>query len=186
MSQQGNKAAAIAHNKAEVERLATDISNGLLKNIRDQFVFQDINFTGDLSASFETIKQEDGFHAVVTKNSYAVPVDVGMPAGTEVNFDALYNWVVGKLGIEEGDTAREVTFKIRQKILAKGIKPKRYMKKAIKKFIGQHGGRVVGKPSSSASKRSGGILKLIRKVNRKLKKVDKVLKQVGKIRKGKI
>lgn len=184
MSQQFTKNDAVAHNKAEVERLAISISNGLNDSIKDQFVFQDINFTGDLSASFIVIKQEDGFYAVVTKNAYAVPVDVGMPAGTAVNFDALYNWVVGKLGISEGDEAREVTFKIRQKILAKGIRAKRYMKKAIKSFSGKYGGKSA--PRISKPRKSGGILKHIRKINRKLRKVNKVLKVVNKIRKGKI
>ena len=58
-------------------------------------------------------------------------VEFGLPPGHTVPYGALLKWVKGKLGISDPELAKTVTFKIRNKILKKGIKPKRFMKKAI-------------------------------------------------------
>lgn len=125
-------------NLLEIYRLSNDIADELNGNIKKVLVTQDINFTGNLSSSFHK-DDVGGFVAVVSKNPYALPVDRGMPKGTVVNFDALLKWVEGKLGITDEAEAREVTFKIRNKIISTGIKPTRFIKKAVSIFINKHG-----------------------------------------------
>ena len=115
---------------SEIFRLTTDIQDDLTHNMRLQLVFDDINFTGALSKSIN--QSHDGrFHTIEVTSPYAKFVEYGMPPGHKVSYWALFKWVQGKLLISDKKEARDVTFKIRSKILGEGIKPKRFMKKAI-------------------------------------------------------
>ena len=114
----------------EMDRLTTDIQNEVIENAKMQLVYQDINFTGDLSASIKA--GTDGEHKTVEVTSpYAIPVEYGLAPGQHVSFDKLLIWVEKKLGIEDKVVAKGVAFKIRSKILARGIVPKRFLRKAI-------------------------------------------------------
>lgn len=168
----------IDENQAEVERLSTDVQEGIHEEIKKQLVFDDKNFTGDLSKSFVKITEDNGFKAVVTSNPYAVPVDKGMPPGVNVNFDRLYIWVQGKLGISDPDEARSVTFKIRQKILANGIPASRFVKKAIKRFIGKHG--ALSTTRRTPRKKTHRLTKIIRKIERMTRRAVKMSRKASK------
>jgi hypothetical protein len=172
-----------SNNEQEIERLNKDIQEGIIKNIHQQLVDDDINFTGDLSNSFEA--GMDGiFHTVESNNKYAGLVEFGMPAGMYVDWYALRIWVEGKLGIQEGDGLTQVTWKIYHKIKGNGIAPKRFFKKSILKFKGEFGKRNAprgsrgSRSSSSFSKRSTKALKTLKKINRAFKKVIKSVKPI--------
>lgn len=175
-------------NQLEIERLSLDIQGKLIREIQKNLLVDDINFTGNLSASFHGGVSEEGFKTVETNNPYAVPVDRGMPPGTIVNFEGLKKWVKGKLGITDETEASDVTFKIRNKILAKGIQPTRFIKKSIKGIIAKHGAiRIVGmkKAKHKKSRMERFLSKAVRTtrtINKLLRKIDKTL---GKIRKYK-
>lgn len=161
---------AHAENLAEIYRLSNDIADELNGNIKKILVTEDINFTGDLSSSFHK-DDVGGFVALVSKNPYALPVDRGMPKGTIVNFDALLKWVKGKLGIVDEKEAREVTFKIRNKIITKGIAPTRFIKKAINMFTMKYGALTPSRTDTP---------KITKKKHRTLAKIGKALKKAYK------
>lgn len=163
-----------AENENEIRRLNEDIQDELFTRIKQQLVFDDINFTGNLSSSFVKSINNDGFFTIHTNNPYSHFVEFGLPPGNEVNFDALKRWVIEKLGIHDEDDAREITFRIRQKIITKGIAPKRFMKRAIKAFIGKHS------PAKLITKRNkiGKLEKILRRVNRNLRKFNRIMRGV--------
>ena len=116
--------------QSEIDRLVRDIQNDVMENIQRQLVIDDINFTGKLSHSVRT--GHDGrFKTVEVASPYGMAVEFGLPAGHLISFSALFDWVKGKLKISDDDEAIAVTAKIQQKILDKGIKPRRFLKKAI-------------------------------------------------------
>lgn len=173
--------AIIDSNLSEINRLSNDLAEDLLDGVHKVLLLEDINFSGNLSASFEHVKDADNTHMVATNNPYAEIVDQGMPPGNRVNFDYLYNWVVKKLGITDKDDAREVTFKIQNKILSKGIAPTRFIKKSMYRVIGLRGIVPVKKTrikQSRLTKALKRINKYVRKFNRGLRKINKVLKPV--------
>lgn len=183
MSESINTNPEHSHNEQEIERLNKDIQDGIIKNIHQQLVDDDINFTGDLSNSFEA--GMDGiFHTVESKNKYAGLVEFGMPAGMIVDWHALRIWVEGKLGIPEGDGLTQVTWNIYHKIRDNGIAPKRFFKKSILKFVGQFGkrnaprGSRTRKSSSSFGKKMSKALKTLKKINRAFKKVIRSAKPI--------
>lgn len=169
----------IAHeeNLAEINRLSNDIADELKKNIQTVLSVEDISFTGKLSKSFKKI--DDGvFVAIVSDSPYALPVDRGMPKGTVINFDALLNWVKNKLQISDEAEARDVTFKIRNKIISTGIRPTRFIKKAVNMFIMKHGVITPSQRRSSSKKKHktlAKIYKVLKKVYRTTKKTAKFL-----------
>ena len=176
-------------NEEEFERMNNDIQEEIIRNIQKQLVDQDINFTGDLSGSFKT--GMDGiFHTVESDSPYAGFVENGMPSGRAVNFSALRIWVEGKLGITEGDELDIVTWKIFHKIQSVGISPKKFMKKAIKKFIGEHGKHnVSGGGNVGTKKKKGGFfskaLKTLKKAGKTFKKINRTINSAVKpIKKG--
>lgn len=174
---------AIIYNASEVERLGNNICDEMLRLIRKQLADDDIDFTGDLSQSFH--RSWDGtFKTVESNNPYGYFVENGLPAGTKVNFSALRIWVERKLGIHEGDELSFITWNIYRKIINKGISPKRFMKKAIKQFIGKHGKITVRMSKSNRSKPSGfgkllkRVVKIIKKIIRNVKSLVKSVKSV--------
>ncbi len=140
----------------EIEKLTIDIQNDMIENVKHQLVIDDINFTGGLSASVRAGQQGD-FKTVEIDSPYAYHVEFGLPPGQKVSFDALLKWVQEKLGVSNKKEAKNVTYKIRSKILAKGIKPTRFFKKAIlrlgryNKLVGNKG--LTGTRKISRSKR---------------------------------
>lgn len=165
-----------AENLAEIRRLSNDIADEINSNIKKVLVTEDINFTGELSKSFHKVNSDD-FVYLISNNPYAIPVDRGMPKGTVVNFDALLNWVKIKLGVEDEDQARDVTFRIRNKIISKGIAPTRFIKKAVNMFIMKYG---VLTPSVRRARVSKKKHKTLTKVIKTLKKVYKATKKTAK------
>lgn len=157
-------------NLAEIHRLSNAVADEINNNIKKVLNVEDINFTGELSKSFQK-RESDGFVVLASDSPYALPVDRGMPKGTVVNFDALLKWVKGKLGITDEKEAREVTFKIRNKIISTGIKPTRFIKKAVNMFIMKHG---VLSPSKT------GTPKVTKKKHKTLAKIGKALKKTYK------
>lgn len=176
---------AIKHNQSERERLSKDITTEMKRLIKKQLADDDINFTEDLSNSFELGIDDNGFATVQSPNRYAGLVDAGTPAGTRVNFDALRYWVENKLGVSP-DESTNVTFKIYQKIISTGIQPKRYMKKAIKIFIGKYGKVSVHNKITNRRKKSrlqkvlGKIFKHIKAVSKALKDINRTVKKITK------
>tara|TARA_R110000824_G_scaffold384702_1_gene578785 strand:- start:65 stop:733 length:669 start_codon:yes stop_codon:yes gene_type:complete len=179
-------------NQYERFRMQKDLGESLIKNIKKVLRTEDINFTQDLSNSFEFVmhispsEPNVGTASVVTSNPYANLVDKGMKPGVTVSFDALYDWVRIKIGLEEPELT-PITWKILHKIRNKGIKPTRFAKKAIKMTIGKHGIPNIKKRSSTSKKKYGKFMKKLVKFANKIKKVIKkmkrILKKIVKLRK---
>src|SRR5690348_12981582 len=162
--------------------MCNNIADGVMNNIHKVLKDEDINFTGNLDRSFyKTV--ENGFVVVKSTSPYAVPVDRGMPAGTIVNFEALFKWVQGKLGISDPKEAMDVTIKIRNKIITKGIKPTRFVKKAIKMFIAKHGyirPQINKSKTTKSSRFIKKVLKYVKKANKIIKKMNRALAKTSK------
>ena len=179
-------------NQYERFRMQKDLGEDLIMNIKKVLRDEDINFTQDLSNSFELVmhtspsEPDAGTTSVVTSNPYANLVDKGMKPGVTVNFDALYDWVRIKIGLEEPELT-DVTWAILHKIRNKGIAPTRFAKKAIKMTIGKHGIPNIKKRSSTSKKKYGKFMKKLVKFANKIKKVIKkmkrILKKIVKLRK---
>jgi len=184
-------------NQYERFRMQKDIGVELIKNIKKVLRNEDINFTDDLSNSFELVMMTSateanvGTTSVATSNPYANLVDKGMRAGKWVNYDALYDWVSTKLwartGLDEKYFA-DVTWKIMRKIKNEGIDPTHFAKKAIKMVIGKHGVAGTKRNYKSKSKnKSGKYMKKLKKfaknVKKTIKKMKRVIKKIVKIRK---
>ena len=182
---------SVTDNQYERFRMQKDIGVELIKNIKKVLRDEDINFTQDLSNSF-VFEVKTGFpsetnvgtSSVLTNNPYANLVDKGMRPGNWVNFDALYDWVRIKIGLEEPELT-PVTWKIIKKIQNKGIDPTHFAKKAIKMVIGKHGiagtKRKYNNKSKSTSKSTSKFSKIKTKINKVGKKVNKTAKKVNKI-----
>jgi|TARA_R110000772_G_scaffold27465_1_gene69855 hypothetical protein len=182
----------VSENQYERFRMQKDLGVALITNIKKVLKTEGINFTEDLSNSFELVMNiKSGTSAVETSNPYANLVDKGMKPGVSVNFDALYDWVRIKIGLEEPELT-DVTWKILHKIRNKGIDPTHFAKKAIKKVIGKHGlagthRRKYKKKttiSGQLADKRGRFAKMISKVkanvSKSAKKINKVLKKVRK------
>lgn len=167
-----NSNTAKIDNQKEVARLISDIQDAIIKRIQQQLKEDDINFTGDLSDSF--VKGKEGnFQTVETNNNYAGFIEFGMPSGQAIDFNALRIWVEGKLGIPEGDELTATTWAIYKAISENGIRPRRFMKKAIRKFIGLYGTTSI-KSSKKGNKR-GKELSFGAKVKKAVRNVKKLI-----------
>jgi hypothetical protein len=179
-------------NQYERFRMQKDVGEDLIMNIKKILRDEDINFTQDLSNSFELVmhtspsEPDAGTTSVVTSNPYANLVDKGMKPGVSVNFDALYDWVRIKIGLEEPELT-PVTWSILHKIRNKGIAPTRFAKKAIKMTIGKHGIPNVKKRFSTNKKKRGTfmkkLIKFVKKVKKVIKKMKRIVNKVVKLRK---
>ena len=182
----------VSENQYERFRMQKDLGVALITNIKKILKTEGINFTQDLSNSFELVMNiKSGTSAVETSNPYANLVDKGMKPGVSVNFDALYDWVRIKIGLEEPELT-EVTWKILHKIRNKGIDPTHFAKKAIKKVIGKHGlagthrrkykkkTTISGKLADKRGKYAKAFSYAKAKVSKAAKKINKVLKKVRK------
>jgi hypothetical protein len=178
-----SKHAAIQSNLAEIDRLTRDIQNEMVDIIQKTIIEDDIEFTGDLRKS-ATKGVENGFKTITMDNPYAGFVEWGLLPGTRPNFDALRNWVEHKLGITDEDELNIATIKISNKIFTKGIAPKRFMKKSIRKFISKYGYRQVRTPKTSAGS-SGKFLRIVSKINKNLRKINKYVSKGSRIMRGK-
>jgi len=169
-----NNGYLIEYNRAEMDRLMEEIQEDVIKKTRQQLDIDDINFTSELSRSVEA-KKIGNQYWVVIKSPYAKFVEFGTPAGKNVNFDALRNWVEGKLGVPK-DESDIVTMRIMNKIRTKGIKPKRFFKKAIKAVISRR-----GILRSAGAKRSiGRVEKFLNRGVKVSKKINKTSKRIAK------
>lgn len=171
----------IHENEYEILRFQKDIGSALIENIKKVLREDDIDFTGDLSASFSLVML-GGKAWVESNNKYAGLVDRGMNPGKFVNFDALKDWVRIKLNISDEPELTSVTWKILKKIQSKGIAPKRYAKKAIKMVIGKHGVPNIKRKSGSSKSKPNKHGKRMKKVIKTLKSINKIIKKIN--RKG--
>ena len=181
----------VSENQYERFRMQKDLGVALITNIKKILKTEGINFTQDLSNSFELVMNiKSGTSAVETSNPYANLVDKGMKPGVSVNFDALYDWVRVKIGLEEPELT-EVTWEILHKIRNKGIDPTHFAKKAIKKVIGKHGlagthrrkykkktTTISGKLADKRGKYAKAFSSAKAKVSKAAKKINKILKKV--------
>jgi len=165
----------VPDNEYEILRFQKDVGAEIINNIRNILRDEDINFTGDLATSFSLVLMY-GKAWVETDNRYASLVDKGLKPGTYVNYDAIKDWVKVKLGFEEPELS-EVTWKIVRKIRSVGIPPKRYVKKALKQVIGEHGVISAKRVSGAKSKSKGS--KTLNKIAKVLKKINKILKKIS-------
>jgi len=180
--------------KAELDRLVNDIAEDVISHIQFGLSDDDINFTGDLS---DSIRHEEisGYETIIIDNPYAGFVEYGLPAqggivggGMALNIDQLRSWVFHKLGITDEAENLSVTWKIAKKIQNEGIKPKRFVKKALKRLIAKKG--VPNKKRIKKAKANVGFfskmkkklkkMKILQKIKKATKKVDKMYKQVRK------
>lgn len=180
-------------NQYERFRMQKDIGVELIKNIKKVLRTEDINFTQDLSNSFElimmtsAIEPDVGTTSVATNNPYANLVDKGMKPGVSPNFDAIYDWVRIKIGLEEPELT-PVTWSIIHKIRNKGIEPTHFAKKAIKMVIGKHGVAGTKRNYKSKSKKKHGsfmkkLTKFAKNAKKAIKKMKRIIKKIVKIRK---
>ena len=180
--QQGNTDYILDENTVEIDKMKVDMSKKIIHNLKKTIGDEDINFTGKLTDSIHRVKM-DGVHMVLIDSPYAHIVNWGLAPGTYVNFDALRIWVEGKLGVPSSES-QNVTGLIMRKIYTQGIKPKFFVKKALKKLIGKHG--VVSLTRVSVKKRSKWgrrLNKANKSVNKALKKINKSIKKANKIAK---
>tara|TARA_B110001454_G_scaffold129539_1_gene120772 strand:- start:88 stop:750 length:663 start_codon:yes stop_codon:yes gene_type:complete len=197
MSAVTNSTVSTTENQYERFRMQKDLGVELIKNIKKVLRNEDINFTEDLSNSFELVMMTSatepnvGTTSVATSNPYANLVDKGMRAGKWVNYDALYDWVSTKLwartGLDEKYFA-DVTWKIMRKIKNEGIDPTHFAKKAIKMVIGKHGVAGTKRNYKSKSKNKTGknmkkLKKFAKNIKKAIKKMKRVIKKIVKIRK---
>ena len=178
--QQGNTDYILDENTVEIGKMKVDMSKKIIHNLKKTIGDEDINFTGKLTDSIHRVKM-DGVHMVLIDSPYAHIVNWGLAPGTYVNFDALRIWVEGKLGVPS-DQSENVTWLIMKKIERQGIKPKFFVKKALKKLIGKHG--VVSLTRVSVKKRSKWgrrLNKANKSVNKALTKINKNIKKANKI-----
>ena len=175
----------LAVNESEMANFKDNIRDKVIHNLKKVLGDGDINFTGDLTKSIHK-ETASGIHFVYIDSPYAGLVDKGMSPGTWVNFDKLHAWVEGKLKILDNVTnpsgksyytgeATDVTWRILYKIQRDGIKPTFFVKKALKKVIGQFGQANLRR--SSGGNKQG---KWAKKLKRGLKKAGKILKKVSK------
>ena len=141
-----------------------------------------------LRAVEEAIKgAETQVHMVLIDSPYAHIVNWGLAPGTFVNFDALRIWVEGKLGVPSSES-QNVTGLIMRKIYTEGIKPKFFVKKALKKLIGKHGVvslkrmnvKKQGKWGRRLNKAKKNVNKALKKINKSIKKANKIAKKANK------
>ena len=193
MSAVAKSTLSTTENQYERFRMQKDLGEALITNIKKILRDEDINFTQDLSNSFELVmhtspsEPDVGTTSVATSNPYANFVDKGMRPGKWVNFDALYDWVRIKLDFEEPELTA-VTWAILKKIHYKGIAPTHFAKKAIKMVIGKHGVAGTKRNYKSKSKnKSGKYMKKLKKfaknAKKAIKKMKRVIKKIVKIRK---
>lgn len=185
--QQGNTDYISNDNTVEMGKMQVDISKKIIHNLKKTIGDEDINFTGKLTDSINRVKM-DGVYMVLIDSPYAHIVNWGLAPGTWVNFDALKLWVEGKLGVPQSES-ENVTWLIMKKIQTQGIKPKFFVKKALKSLIGKHG--VVslkrmnvkkhGKWGKRLNKAKNKVNKVIKKINKSAKKVNKSAKKASKI-----
>lgn len=151
-------------NSKEIYRLNANIMRDVRRGTKKMLVYEDINFTGNLSRSL--VETYDGpFRTLGFMSPYARFVEFGLPPGRKVNFDALHNWVMYKLGITDYEESRLVTAKIYQKIRSKGIAPTRFFKRAIKSVIAARGiGRLRRQPRKK--RRVSRLKRLFKKLHR--------------------
>lgn len=163
-------------NKEELDRLLDDITQDLEQQIKWGLTEDDINFTGD---TYDSIRHEDTSTGkyIVIDTPYAGFLEYGLPSGSStgninINIDQLRSWVFHKLGITDEEENKEVTFKIAKKIQNKGIRPKRFIKKAIKRMIS--GRSVPPTPRARRAKTGSGFFTKLRKKLKKLKILKKL------------
>ena len=101
-----------------------------------------------------------------------------MSPGKWVNYDALHDWVVIKLGIDDPE-AVDVTWKILRKIQKDGIQPTRFVKKALKMLIGKHGVPSLKRKSGGKRKKKSRIMKAINKINKAIRKIKSTLNKIN-------
>lgn len=167
------------YNVYEVDRMFNDMETDLIQRIKTQLDTDDINFTGDMSKTVHSENSKDEYFVVVD-SPYAKPVEYGLSKGVKVNIDKLRYWVENKLGITDARELEEVTFKIFNKIRAKGIAPKRFVKKAIKSMIYNVRAPVRRKISKPKKSKFG---KLLRKISKYVEKTHKITKQIYRVTK---
>ena len=175
----------LSENESEMGKFKDNIRDKVIHNLKKVIAAGDINFTGDMTKSIHKETQSN-IQFVIIDSPYAGLVDKGMSPGTWVNFDKLHAWVEGKLKILDNVTnpsgksyytgeATDVTWRILYKIQRDGIKPTFFVKKALKKVIGQFGQANLRR--SSGGNKQG---KWAKKLTRGLKKAGKILKKVSK------
>ncbi len=170
-------------NEEEIDRLTEDIAKDLIVQIQWGLTEDDINFTGDTSDSI-IIDEERGSRTIIIDTPYAGFIEYGLPGGggvgnININIDQLRSWVFHKLGITDEEENLAVTYKIAKKIQTKGIRPKRFVKKAIKRLIS--GRSVPNKPRAKRAK--SGFFEKLKKKFKKLKILKKLKKTSKKIKK---
>jgi len=179
---QSLKQKAHVENLDEIDRLTTNLQKELIQKCQKQLGAQDITFTGNLRQHIEPGFQDE-FKTVDANTPYAYFVEFGLPAGKWVNFDALQQWVQGKLGISDEEESRAITWKILKKINAKGIEPKRFMKKGVKALIARRG-TIRGRTGKSRGKRakSSRLSKISKKAGRIVRTITKYVNKFNKVR----
>ena len=130
----GQTSLIMALNRGEMLRMMKDIQDAVVDESEAILDTDDINFTMELSQSI-TATVEGDKHYVTVGSPYGWFVEFGTPPGHKVNWQALRRWVVVKLKVPE-EEADEVTSRIRNKIMKKGIGSTRFFKRAIKLVIG--------------------------------------------------
>ncbi len=172
----------VSANEYEFLRLQKDVGSEIILNIRQILRDEDINFTEDLANSFSLVMWMGKAH-IESSNRYAGLVDRGMKPGKWVNYDALHDWVVIKLGIDDPE-AVNVTWKILKKIQRDGIRPKRYVKKALKMVIGKHGVATLRRKTGNKRKRKSRIMKTVGKINKAIRAVKRILRKIDNIQRS--
>jgi hypothetical protein len=186
VQQQGNTDYILDENTVEIGKMKVNISKKIIHNLKKTIGDEDINFTGKLTDSIHRVKM-DGVHMVLIDSPYAHIVNWGLAPGTFVNFDALRIWVEGKLGVPS-DQSENVTWLIMKKIERQGIKPKFFVKKALKKLIGKHGVvslkrvsvKKKGKWGRRLNKAKKNVNKALKKINKSIKKANRIAKKANK------
>jgi len=164
-------------NMKEIDRLGDDIQTELIKNIQKTILVSDIEFTGNLRENIDK-GTEGEFKTVDLNTPYARFVEFGLPPGKKPNFDALRNWVEKKLGIDTEESAL-VTMKIMNKIVKKGIAPRRFVKKAIKALIARRG-VIRSSPSKRRTQSKSRFERALNRAGRISRKIARVANRITK------
>ncbi|NIU85999.1 MAG: hypothetical protein GWN56_01465 [Nitrosopumilaceae archaeon] len=167
-----NKPYLLPENREEMLKMKVEIANEVMEASKDFLDQNDIDFTMKLSDSIN-VEIEGDTVTVKVNAPYAGVVEYGLAPGTAVNVDALRKWVEGKLGVTDPDEAKDVTWKIFNKIRSEGIKPTRFFKKSINAVAKGT------KPSRVTRKKKSKFMRNLKKALRMVKKIRKHIR-IGK------
>lgn len=129
----------VQHNIEELKRLRRDVASDFLEVLKKTIIEMDlvsnVSKAINLLDSWEIVDSVDET-IVGSLVEWAFNTEYGRLAGSPVPYDSILQWVMKKKDptLSESE-AKRVAYKVAEGIRVNGIKPTRFMKIAIEKFV---------------------------------------------------